>query len=249
MDGLGSLSTSATPSKTTTFRRLGAALTNIDSILEADGKIDGGTSTVRGTGSRRFSVATSPSRRYNAPLPIPVNAALGHSVSCGEPNFHMPFEDELARSWVYARVRRNECDISFTSQQPSSFWSMLSNLSLSQIFNISVIALPLTLKDVSNSSWYNVSTRKNPGLVGLDQPGEAEDNSQVDVYHDISVLGECDVGKSTVVTKVRPKSTNRLPMTMISNIISSNSAKVTQTNLKRILYLDSVIMHPSILTA
>lgn len=88
-----------------------------------------------------------------------------------------PFEHVLASSSVYARARSQECDISFTSNQPkSALWSLLSGLSLSQISSISVIALPISMVDIVNGSWYKgnvgnvytiTSERKWSALEGI----------------------------------------------------------------------------------
>ncbi|TGJ79590.1 hypothetical protein E0Z10_g9168 [Xylaria hypoxylon] len=72
----------------------------------------------------------------------------------------------------------------------SGTWSAISKLSLSEISNISVIALPITLNDVSKSSWYKYST----------QTGVSGDTFPLDTTYNIAVLGECEVGKSSIIT-------------------------------------------------
>ncbi|KAI0968504.1 P-loop containing nucleoside triphosphate hydrolase protein [Xylaria arbuscula] len=186
VDELGSLLIDAAPSIATTFGRPGAAHTITESVAETD-RIDFDNGLIVGEiESERSSVITRLSHRYSASLPVSVGAVLGLPA---------PFEDELAQSWVYARVRRTECDISFTS----GLWSMLSGLSLGQISNISIIALPITLNDISNSSWYNGSARLQSGPLEIHLPPVSEGSSQLEMYYDIAVLGECEVGKSTLI--------------------------------------------------
>ncbi|KAJ3576221.1 hypothetical protein NPX13_g3770 [Xylaria arbuscula] len=183
IDELGSLLMDAAPSITTTFGRPGAASTIIEPIAETNMINDDSTSTIRETRSLPLPENKRSSHQYSASLPVPVSTALGLSPS---------LEDELAQSWVYARARRTECDVSFTSQQLSGLWSMLSGLSLSQVSNISIIALPITLNEISNSSWYK----------GYTQPilsPEVSVDPQQETYYDIAVLGECEVGKSTMI--------------------------------------------------
>ncbi|KAI1077467.1 P-loop containing nucleoside triphosphate hydrolase protein [Whalleya microplaca] len=96
------------------------------------------------------------------------------------------FETILAQSRVYARNERHDCDISFsTSCRMSGLWSMLSGLSLSQVSKISIIALPLSLNDILDSSWYR------PGTVP---------RKESNIYK-IAVLGVSHAGKSALATK------------------------------------------------
>lgn len=104
--------------------------------------------------------------------------------------FERPFENELAHSPVYARIRGNECDVSFTTSQPmSGFWSMLSGLSLSQISNISVIALPISSGDIASISWYETEPKK----VFITGPR---------YIFKIAILGLRKSGKSALTTRV-----------------------------------------------
>ncbi|KAI0509384.1 P-loop containing nucleoside triphosphate hydrolase protein [Xylaria bambusicola] len=182
------------PSIATTFGRpeSPSSMKSTTRVIRLD---DDGASTI--SESKTILYPPDP---YSASLPIPVSSALGLPASLYEPSFLMPFEHELAQSWVYARVKRTECDISFTTQQVSGLWSMLSGLSLGQISNISVIALPITLNDVSNSIWYKESTRPNLALIEPHQLDAAKDSAYKDKFHNIAVLGECEVGKSTLLT-------------------------------------------------
>ncbi|KAK0656007.1 amidase signature domain-containing protein [Cercophora newfieldiana] len=60
------------------------------------------------------------------------------------------FEALLESSWVYRRVRTDECDRSISSYTfRTGAWSILSELSLNDISIISVFRLPVTLDDVN----------------------------------------------------------------------------------------------------
>ena len=68
------------------------------------------------------------------------------------------FEEELGRSWVYKRARKDgeNCSI-FSSAARTASWSMLSGLSLSDISDISVLRLPVYAEDLANSEHYEFS--------------------------------------------------------------------------------------------
>lgn len=69
--------------------------------------------------------------------------------------FRSEFEDDLEASRVYRRNQRNTCNCSFVSSAArTNTWSIFSGLSLADVSNISVIALPLCQEDVSNYSNY-----------------------------------------------------------------------------------------------
>ncbi|KAE9377126.1 hypothetical protein N431DRAFT_401900 [Stipitochalara longipes BDJ] len=65
------------------------------------------------------------------------------------------FQTDLSTSRVYRRTLSYECDISFTTSVVRTHaWSIFTGLSLSEISDISVIALPLSARDISNPQWY-----------------------------------------------------------------------------------------------
>jgi hypothetical protein len=67
------------------------------------------------------------------------------------------FEEELNNSWVYRRVGRSPNIGNFSivsSAGRTASWSMLSGLSLSDLSNISVLALPIYATDLNNSEVY-----------------------------------------------------------------------------------------------
>lgn len=108
-----------------------------------------------------------------------------------------PFENILARSSVYARARSQECDVSFTtSQSKSGLWSLLSGLSLSQISNISIIALPISLVDISNCSWYQ---RECP-TVPLQEAAVQEGGTTFETSSSISFLEASKQGPRVAMT-------------------------------------------------
>jgi hypothetical protein len=72
-----------------------------------------------------------------------------------ELNLHQSFQLDLNTSRVYRRTLSYECDISFTTSVVRTHaWSVFTGLSLSEISEISVIALPLSARDISNPQWY-----------------------------------------------------------------------------------------------
>ncbi|KAH7072537.1 hypothetical protein FB567DRAFT_538348 [Paraphoma chrysanthemicola] len=65
------------------------------------------------------------------------------------------FETVLEASTVYRRARKPGCDSSFRSSIVRSHaWTVLSDISLSEISVISVIALPIRLLDIANAQHY-----------------------------------------------------------------------------------------------
>jgi len=86
--------------------------------------------------------------------------------------FRSEFEDDLEASRVYRRNQQNICDCSFVSSAARmNTWSIFSGLSLADVSNISVIALPLCQEDISN--YFNYA------LEGL-QRNYPPDNTTVD---------------------------------------------------------------------
>ncbi|KAH7064149.1 hypothetical protein BKA63DRAFT_179554 [Paraphoma chrysanthemicola] len=68
------------------------------------------------------------------------------------------FESVLEASRVYQRARSAGCDISFRSSIVRSHaWTVLSDISLSEISVISVIALPIRPLDIANAQHYSFS--------------------------------------------------------------------------------------------
>jgi hypothetical protein len=75
-------------------------------------------------------------------------------------NIRFTFESILEQSWVYRRNERNECDCSFASSvQRSHAWSIFSGYSLADISELSVIAMPLTLHEITNRKHYEVKVK------------------------------------------------------------------------------------------
>ncbi|KAM5363128.1 hypothetical protein ACJZ2D_012178 [Fusarium nematophilum] len=71
-----------------------------------------------------------------------------------------PFERVLEQSWVYKRSQPNECDRSFiTSADRPHAWSVFSGISLADVSILSVIAMPLTSLDITNSKHYKVEIK------------------------------------------------------------------------------------------
>uniref|UniRef100_A0A0B7KN66 Cdc24/Scd1 N-terminal domain-containing protein n=1 Tax=Bionectria ochroleuca TaxID=29856 RepID=A0A0B7KN66_BIOOC len=78
------------------------------------------------------------------------------SAARAPPASFFDFEADLESSRVYGRAKRTSMDFSFRSSKArSTVGSMLSGISLSKVSNISVIALPIFVEDVSNSHHYS----------------------------------------------------------------------------------------------
>ena len=76
---------------------------------------------------------------------------------------HQSFHLDLNTSRVYRRTLSYECDTSFTTSIVRTHaWSVFTGVSLSEISEISVIALPLSARDISNPQWY-FKCSENPG--------------------------------------------------------------------------------------
>jgi cell division control protein 24 len=69
--------------------------------------------------------------------------------------FDLPFEKDLSASRVYRRIKRDTMDFSMRSSVArSNGWSIFSGMSLSDISEISVLALPIIPSDVTNPQHY-----------------------------------------------------------------------------------------------
>ena len=90
------------------------------------------------------------------------------------------FEEELSKSWVYKRAdNQDEGGFSvISSAGRTASWSMLSGLSMSDISNISILALPVYAEDIANREQYKFG-----------DPGE------------IAVSGNTDVGNAHETTR------------------------------------------------
>ncbi|KAL2062167.1 hypothetical protein VTL71DRAFT_6433 [Oculimacula yallundae] len=94
-----------------------------------------------------------------------------HHLSARHSNsiFQHSFEADLNRTRVYARTRLYSSDESFTTSViRTHVWSVFSGLSLSEISNVSVIALPLYGYELKHSHWYMPSNTKNPAVRKTD---------------------------------------------------------------------------------
>lgn len=80
--------------------------------------------------------------------------------------FEFAFEKDLKSSRVYRRAKRDTID---SSVARTHTWSIFSGISLSNISEISVLALPLYAEDISNPHNYNFGpgTSKPPPLPDL----------------------------------------------------------------------------------
>lgn len=82
-----------------------------------------------------------------------------------DPRFAFEFDHDLYRSWVYARALRRHSSQSLTSSLTNSFrWSCLSNISLADISNLSVLSLPIRADELRNSVHYGTTKRARSSL-------------------------------------------------------------------------------------
>lgn len=97
----------------------------------------------------------------------------GPTWTQSEPARAFPFERDLKASRVYRRAKRDTTDFSFCSSIPLSHaWSALSDISLSDISIISVVALPLCQTDVSNDRHYTFKDVNTESTQTLQPQGE-----------------------------------------------------------------------------
>jgi hypothetical protein len=84
------------------------------------------------------------------------NACLSAIGSIKGNQFGFVFEEELNGTWVYQRAARKMDGSSsiISSAGRTASWSMLTGLSLSDISNIAVLALPIYAEEISNRELY-----------------------------------------------------------------------------------------------
>lgn len=84
------------------------------------------------------------------------NSWKSHSVSSSNPSlFGFGFESDLKASRPYRRAKRDTMDFSaHSSVVRTHAWSIFSGISLSNISEISVLALPLYAEDIENPEHY-----------------------------------------------------------------------------------------------
>lgn len=84
------------------------------------------------------------------------NARLSAIGSIKRNQFGFVFEEELNGTWVYRRAARKMDGSSsiISSAGRTASWSMLTGLSLSDISNIAVLALPIYAEEISNRELY-----------------------------------------------------------------------------------------------
>lgn len=76
------------------------------------------------------------------------------------------FEQDLRQSRVYKRIRRRNSLQSLSSSTAPSFgWSCLSEMSLANVSNISVISLPIAVNELTNGEHYGRAPIRQPLLV------------------------------------------------------------------------------------
>jgi len=118
--------------------------------------------------SRRPSFETVSVRTSLPRLEELPRASLGSRLSLLE----LAFEGALKESRVYRRAKRNSLDGSIRSSVARTHaWSVFSGISLSEISNLSVLALPIYPHDIANPQHYAFrQLQPHPG-DGLVAPG------------------------------------------------------------------------------
>lgn len=115
--------------------------------------------------------------------PIGTKAMVGHrNVSAGEKEggtgtiYTFEFEKILFATRVYHAARRETSDVSFKSSEGLSHaWTGISDVSLSVLSSISVVALPLCPTDITNPQKYSF----RPPTVGADLVQDCEGISEL----------------------------------------------------------------------
>ena len=129
------------------------------------------------------------------------------------------FEQDLRTSWVYKRaMRRESCESLWSSSAPSFGWSCLSETSLADISNISVISLPIVANELSNGIHYVSSWTTKPipqrakqmaglgrdvTLIPTAHTQERFPSVDRSSAHKLCVLGNSLSGKSTICRQIQ----------------------------------------------
>ena len=113
------------------------------------------------------------------------------------------FEQDLRQSRVYKRVRRrNSLESLSSSTAPSFGWSCLSEMSLANVSNISVISLPIAVSELTNGEHYKrasiaqlvLENAEFPrlGVVGTTPEDDHKSAEEPDSYpiNRIAILGK-----------------------------------------------------------
>jgi hypothetical protein len=121
------------------------------------------------------------------------NARLSATDSIKRNQFGFVFEEELNGSWVYQRAARQMDGSSsvISSAGRTASWSMLTGLSLSDISNLAVLALPVYAEDISNKELYHF------GQVHVDALTVFEQKSNIMGPRSLSKLASTKLRRSS----------------------------------------------------
>ncbi|KAK0657886.1 P-loop containing nucleoside triphosphate hydrolase protein [Cercophora newfieldiana] len=128
----------------------------------------------------------------------------GRASRLGQDGTRQPFEDVLARTWVYSRARDNATDISWsTGFLECRSWGVLSGLSLEEVSNISIVALPIAAGAMEEAKvgWYleaqtSISQDIKPPDYALHKPRDMQQG------YTITLIGDGGVGKSSMASQL-----------------------------------------------
>ncbi|KAK0701296.1 ras family-domain-containing protein [Lasiosphaeris hirsuta] len=134
--------------------------------------------------------------------------------------FELPFEKDLKASRVYRRIKRDTMDFSMRSSVARSYgWSVFSGMSLSNISDISVLALPIYPGDITNPQHYG----------GLEQAvSKVSATSQAfsrSIYHEcveaereLSQLSDCKFKETIAVMRSSALPKNADPLSVLITV-------------------------------
>jgi hypothetical protein len=110
--------------------------------------------------------------------------------------FKFSFDHDLKASRVYRRISFRSSQLSLpTIDALSASWSMLSGLSMSQISNVSVLALPLTPDELSNGEQYK-TPEKIYAVVKYQFIAERPDELSCEPGEILTIAATCIRGKT-----------------------------------------------------
>ncbi|KAF2832706.1 hypothetical protein CC86DRAFT_401453 [Ophiobolus disseminans] len=137
-------------------RQLCRRLRNLEDVLDASSFVARGNDNA--SLFSRAESTTSATRRLSARETPSMIKAI---------SMRYAFEDDLESSRVYRMVKKDACDHSLISSAiRTQTWSIFSGLSLAEISNISVVALPLYVDDIKDGGQYRLLPAHESGYEG-----------------------------------------------------------------------------------
>lgn len=123
------------------------------------------------TSSISQAISLGSKRSENVSLPSSVESKSKHD----EPVYHSVFEEQLHRSRVYRHAHSNHSESSLVDDGRSTLaLSICSSLTLGEVSNISVFAIPVFAKELSNASAYSFAQPEE--VAEICSPSQTYDN-------------------------------------------------------------------------